>query len=185
MTPLDPSISLVLLAAGRGRRFGGDKLAIELDGRPLWKWSAQAAEEAGFQTRYLVVGAHSSVGPRSGWQRVLSPDADRGMGASIAAGVAAAEACLRVVIALADMPYVEARHLRLLGEGAGAIFTRQADGSAGAPAAFDRVSFAQLRSLDGGRGARSLQIPGASIVEPNGPDMLLDIDTPGDLPTKS
>lgn len=31
------SVSAAILAAGKGERFGSDKLAIELDGRPLWR----------------------------------------------------------------------------------------------------------------------------------------------------
>ena len=185
MTPLDPSIALVLLAAGRSKRFGSDKMTAKLDGKPLWEWSAQAAESAGFQSLYLVVGDHSSMGSRRGWDRVVNRDAERGMGASIAAGVTAAAAHTRVVIALADMPYVGAEHLQMLGQGRGAIFTRQADGRAGTPAAFDRESFAQLRSLDGDKGARSLKIPGARCVEPRCDRMLLDIDRPADLAADS
>lgn len=184
MTPLDPSVAFVLLAAGRSKRFGSDKLTAVLDEKPLWEWSAKAAEDAGFQNRFLVVGEHSSVGTRVGWNRVVNPDADRGMGSSIAAGVGAAGEHERVVITLADMPFIDPQHLRMLGEGRGAVFTRQADGGAGTPAAFDRASFAQLSSLAGDKGARSLEIHGARLVEPPSERMLLDIDRPADLSEK-
>ncbi|WP_390548965.1 NTP transferase domain-containing protein [Qipengyuania sp. MTN3-11] len=174
-------MALILLAAGRSKRFGSDKLTAKVDGRPLWEWAARAAETAGFATRYLVVAAHSSIGTRQGWDIVVNPDTDRGMGSSIAAGVTAAAARERVVIALADMPYVEAPHLRMLGEGRGTIFTRQVDDGAGTPAAFDRESFADLRSLTGDSGARSLGTPGAKLIDPRDRRMLRDIDRPGDL----
>src|SRR5438477_11809134 len=29
----------IILAAGRGERFGGDELCEDLGGRPVWKWS--------------------------------------------------------------------------------------------------------------------------------------------------
>ncbi len=32
-------IAAVLVAAGRGQRMGGDKLWIDLWGRPVWRWS--------------------------------------------------------------------------------------------------------------------------------------------------
>lgn len=185
MTPLDPSVALILLAAGRSERFGGDKLTASFQGKPLWEWAAQAAEDAGFVRRYLVVGGHSSVGSRRGWQRVLNADAEQGMGTSIAAGVAAAADHQRVVIALADMPNMRAGHLRRLAGSGGTVFTRQADGSAGTPAAFDKASFARLRSLDGERGARSLEFPDARIVEPDSKALLLDVDKPSDFPANN
>ncbi|GAB5349730.1 nucleotidyltransferase family protein [Alteriqipengyuania sp. 357] len=181
MTPLDPSIALVLLAAGRSRRFGSDKLTTRFQGKPLWEWAAEAAESAGFVSRYLVVGDHSCLHAPRGWHTVLNPEAGRGMGSSIAAGITAASGHQRAVIALADMPNIEAGHLRMLGEASGALFTRQADGSAGTPAAFDRESFAQLQTLTGDKGARSLEISRAGCVEPRGDRMLLDIDRPADL----
>ena len=182
MSPLDRSIALVMLAAGRGERFGCDKLASEFRGRQLWEWAALAAEEAGFQCLYAVIGEHSSVRPAGRvWQTVLNPNAQQGMGTSIAAGIAAAAAHERVVIALADMPLIHPSHLRELGQGSGTIFTRQTDGCAGSPAAFGREDFAKLRSLVGDQGARSLAFPDASIIEPEAGSMLADIDTSADL----
>lgn len=176
MTQLDTGIALILLAAGRSERFGGDKLAAEFRGKPLWTWAATAAEKAGFQHLYIVMAPHSSIAPDARWNRVLNTEAERGMGTSIAAGVAAAKAHERVLIALADMPRVTASHLRTLAQASGPLFTRQSDGKAGCPAAFDSASFAELRELDGDRGARILAGPNANMVEPAAPDMLVDID---------
>ena len=181
MPPLDPSIALILLAAGRSERFGSDKLTVLFRGRPLWEWAAAAAESAGFESLYLVIGEHSRVTAREKWRPVVNPDAERGLGTSIAAGVCAAAHHDRVVIALADMPLMEPAHLRLLGQETGAIFTRQPDGSAGNPAAFGQEPFAQLRTLDEDRGARSLSLPNALVIAPQTSDMLIDVDTPSDL----
>ena len=85
MVSPDADTALILLAAGRSRRFGSDKLVAAFRGAPLWSWAARAAEEAGFAQRYLVVGPHSAISPRPGWQVVLNSRADEGMGASIAA----------------------------------------------------------------------------------------------------
>ena len=63
------------------------------------------------------------------------------------------------------------------------MFTRQGDGSEGTPAAFDQQSFALLRTLDGERGARSLRIPGASVIVPENATTLRDIDRPADIPS--
>ena len=181
MTLLDPGIALVLLAAGRSERFGGDKLMAEYKGKPLWTWAAMAAEEAGFQDLYIVNSPRTSIDPGNRWQTVVNADADRGMGTSIAAGVAAAKARQRVVITLGDMPMVAPSHLRALAERTGPVFTRQPDGNAGCPAAFGRESFDQLRQLDGDRGARILAHPDAVMMEPTSTGMLVDIDYKSDL----
>lgn len=181
MTPLDGDIAVILLAAGRSQRFGGEKLIAEFKGKPLWQWSAEAAEDAGFAHRYLVVGEYSSMGPRDGWTTIVNRAAAAGMGTSIATGVAAAENHRRVVITLADMPQVTAAHLRRLAQTRGTTFTRQRDGRAGSPAAFDRERFAALRTLTGDRGARSLALAPHHILTPDDPAILRDIDTPGDM----
>ena len=90
MPPIDPEVGFILLAAGRGKRFGRDKLTQDFRGQPLWSWGARAAEEAGFAQRYIVSGPHSAIPARSGWHTVTNDNAAEGMGTSIAAGVRAA-----------------------------------------------------------------------------------------------
>lgn len=181
MPPLDDGVALILLAAGRSARFGSDKLTSAFRDRPLWQWAAQAAEDAGFRNLYLVTGPHSLVVAHAPWRTVVNPNTEYGMGTSIAAGVAAATAHRRIVIALADMPLVTPSHLRRLGESTGTVFTRQADGSAGSPAAFGRDVFAALCTLDGDRGARGLRFADAAILTPDAVSSLIDIDRPADL----
>ena len=176
MTPPDPGVALILLAAGRSERFGGDKLSAIFKGQPLWTWAAQAAEEAGFRDLYIVTSPRGSIEPGDRWNRVVNPTAERGMGTSIAAGIAAAQAHDRVVIALADMPRVTASHLRALADANGSLFTRQPDGKAGCPAGFDRSAFEDLRQLDGDQGARILAGRDAAMIAPASADILVDID---------
>ena len=184
MTKLDPATSIILLAAGRSERFGGEKLVTPFRGKPLWEWAAEAAENSGFQNLYLVTGEHTSIAASDRWRKVINPESAEGMGTSIAAGVAAADAHERVVIALADMPLVTSDHLRALAHGTGAVFTRQQDGKAGCPAGFGRESFAALRRLTGDQGARGAIPENASILEPDDPVMLFDVDMQEDLHTR-
>ncbi|MGB3167115.1 MAG: nucleotidyltransferase family protein [Alteraurantiacibacter sp.] len=181
MPKLDPSIGIILLAAGRGRRYGRDKLQEIYRGRPLWTWAAKAADEAGFVKRYLVRREHSSVGNRAGWQDIINPDADEGMGTSIAAGVDAGQSCSRLVVTLADMPLVEPEHLVRLALGSGTVFTRYTNGNSGSPAAFPSSAFCDLRSLSGEAGARCLSLAGVSAIEPCNNASLSDVDTEADL----
>ena len=179
--PIDPEVGFILLAAGRGQRFGRDKLTQDFRGQPLWSWVALAAEEAGFAQRYIVSGPHSTIPARSGWHAVTNDRAAEGMGTSIAAGVRAAQDCSRVVIALADMPLVEPAHLRLLAATDGPVFTRYASGVEGSPAGFPRSVFDRLCALQGEAGARSLSLPDATAIAPASAAALADIDTPEDL----
>ena len=182
MPPLDRGIGIILLAAGRGTRFGGDKLSRDLRGKPLWNWAALAAEKASFSQCYLVCRPDSSLCPRAGWEAVINHHADEGMGSSIAAGVAAAAPkCERLVIALADMPLVEPGHLRDLARLRGTVFTRYDDGAEGPPAAFPKKAFAALQTLTGERGARHLNLGETATLVPANGHMLADVDTPAAL----
>ena len=181
MPNLDPNIGLVLLAAGRGSRFGRDKLNERFRDRPLWTWAAEAAEIAGFAQKYIVRAKPAASGLRDGWIEVINSAATRGMGTSIAAGVEAAQNCSRIIVALADMPLVEPAHLARLALESGTVFTCYGDGKSGCPAAFPQEVFTQLRSLAGNAGAKSLPLADVSIIRPANPSSLTDVDTPQDL----
>ena len=172
---------MVMLAAGQAKRFGGGKLTAEFHGRPLWERAAETAEAIDFSERVLVIEPNSPIGSRLGWVQVENQFAKQGMGTSIAAGVRALTDCDRVIIMLADMPLVSRSHLdrRIAAQGVG--FTRYPDGSAGCPAIFPRLVFPLLESLDGDRGARSLDLGGAELIAPSQKRQLTDIDEFGDL----
>src|ERR687892_1437104 len=36
--PMSPPVAAILVAAGQSRRFGGDKVWIDMWGRPVWRW---------------------------------------------------------------------------------------------------------------------------------------------------
>ena len=182
MTRIDPGTGVILLAAGRSRRFGGDKLTAPFKGKPLWSWAADAAREAGLSDRYLVTGPHSSIVAAEGWQIVVNAQADKGMGTSIAAGLeAAAATCDRLVVILADMPLVTPDHLRRLANADGTVFTRYDEAGFGCPAAFPRSAFEKLRTLRADRGARAIRLNDATTIDPDEGTSLVDIDTAQDL----
>jgi CTP:molybdopterin cytidylyltransferase MocA len=85
----------LLLAAGAGRRMGGPKALVELDGEPLVARGLRALRDGGLDPRVVVLGAHAdearaAVGTADPAATVVVADdwAD-GMGASLRAGLAA------------------------------------------------------------------------------------------------
>ena len=174
---------VILLAAGQGRRFGGGKLTAHFRGRPLWEWAALTAEKVGATNRLIVVAPESPISGRTGWKRVVNPNAGDGMGSSIAAGIRAATDCERVMILLADMPRVTPAHLKSLLELDGVVFSRHENGTNGCPAVFPKSVFERLGKLAADHGARNLALEDAQFVTPGDMRELADIDTVGDLET--
>jgi molybdenum cofactor cytidylyltransferase len=162
----------VLLAAGRGTRFGAaSKLFADLDGWPLMCWSAAALEEAGVTPRIAIVreedvsafeqvSAH--LGPL-GFDLLENPRADEGMGTSIAAGAvwALSQGVDAAVIALGDMPFVRPETYRAMiaafeRSGGTAIVMAEEGGRRGSPTLFPRALFGELAALEGDAGARGV-----------------------------
>jgi molybdenum cofactor cytidylyltransferase len=184
-------IAGVLLAAGRGTRFGGDKLLAPLHGQPVLFWSA-AALSAAVDALYVVVpsGDTARAAALAGLPAVVVEHAgrDAGMASSIGAGVAALPPSAdAVVIALGDQPAVASSVVRRLCErwragGAAAVVPSYRDGR-GPPVLFGRASFAALRALEGDAGARSVldALGDAAATVPVADVAPLDVDTPDAL----
>ena len=182
---LDASIAFALLAAGSADRFGSRKLLADLGGRPLWRWAAANAERAGFKTRLLIVPAScywSESDRADGWSLCVNSAPEEGMASSIRVACEAAGSCHRLVIALADMPFIEPSHLRRLAVSEHAVFTRYPNGRNGVPASFPRARFGSLATIQGDRGAGALAwAENAASMAPASHVSLMDIDTANDL----
>lgn len=181
---LDRSIAFALLAAGSARRFGGGKLSVELASRPLLCWAAQAADRAGFQMRILVVASADQPDfglARNGWTVIVNSEAETGIASSIRAAARAARRSDRLVLALADMPFVSAAHFCTIALAEGVVFTRYPTSRYGVPAGFDRKGIAELGKLRGDSGASSLDWPNATAIVPPSAEELFDIDSEHDL----
>ena len=178
------SVAFVVLAAGAARRFGGRKLDADLNGKALGQWATDAVEEAGATDRFIVVNPDPPDFARllKGWHLIANAEYEQGIGTSIRTAIHAVRNYDRVVISLADMPFVEASELMRLGEESDAIFTRQADGKPGVPAAFPKALFDRLLELPDDRGAAAIANGIRSRTLDAGSEAnLLDVDTPGDL----
>lgn len=176
-----------VLAAGRSRRFGGDKLLHVFDGRPLGDHIAITLANLPLLQRIAVcppdAPARREIYSARGFVVLDNPQPDRGMGSSLAfaaqhAAVIGADALL---VCLADMPHVPATHL--LGLLAQASLDRNAATEVGElrcpPVAFGARALPKLARLSGDRGARSLLA--AAIVVPAAADTVRDYDLPADF----
>lgn len=185
-------IAAVVLAAGRGERFGGEKVVAELHGIALVRHVVDRLRLAGLSPVIVVAGA-SSVAVRDALlgtdaDVVENPRPDDGMSASLRIGVEALpEECGAFLVALGDQPLLDAGVVRALTDtwrdsNAAAVVPVYRDGR-GNPVLFDATMRRRLRALEGDAGARALlEAMGDRVVrvavEADAPR---DVDTPDDL----
>lgn len=178
MTP--DTIALVLLAAGRGERFGGGKLAATLGDRPLARHAADMFLTFELRAHLAVVGPDTPSLPGYATVRLDPPGAPQSR--SLALGVAAAQAlgAQAVLIALADMPFVPPAHIHeMLARFDGDRLASHGPHSAMPPALFGAQHFAALCALPGDRGAGALLRDAPAL--PLSADAALDVDRAEDL----
>ena len=184
-------ITGILLAAGKGKRFGGDKLLCPLaDGVPLAVAAARRLVSVLPQSLAVVRADAAELARRlaaEGMAVVVNPQAEQGMGMSLACGVAAAARAEGWVISLGDMPFIQPATIRgivdLLETGV-AIVAPVYRGRRGHPVGFQGVFGEQLAGLNGDRGAQELLQRHAERLycwPVDDPGVLLDIDTRDDL----
>ncbi len=190
-----PEIATLILAAGRGTRFGAaPKLLAPLDGRPLVRHAAEAALIARPRPVVAVLGAHGEAVRTAlaglDLTTIDNPDYAEGMATTLQAGIAALPpASGAVIVMLGDMPRVTAEEI----DGLVAAF-RAAEGkvSAVVPVHGGRRGNPVLLNLDilrgalaglrGDRGAGPILASRNDVLEiPGGPGSALDIDTPDAL----
>lgn len=183
----------VLLAAGFGSRFDPDGMHNKLlarmrDGTPV-------AHEAAHRLLAVVPRVVAVVRPGSdalarllndaGCEVVFAPAAERGMGASLAAGIEASDDAEGWIVALADMPRIAVTTIEALARAldAGASLVAPFyEGQRGHPVGFGVAHRDALLKLDGDAGARSLLMSQrVTRLDVDDPGILRDVDTPEDL----
>ncbi|BAU48824.1 molybdopterin-guanine dinucleotide biosynthesis protein MobA [Sulfurifustis variabilis] len=185
-------IAAVLLAAGRSTRFGRNKLLEPLaDSEPLGVHAARNVRAAVERCYAVVAGGEAGLGDRFervGLRVVYCAEAERGMGSSIACGVAAANGMAGYVIALADMPFIAPATIRRVATALqqGALCVAPVyRGRRGHPVGFSGRLRGNLLALEGESGASGLLLRlGARtrLIEVDDPGILRDVDRPEDLP---
>jgi molybdenum cofactor cytidylyltransferase len=186
-----PPIVGVLLAAGRGERFGGDKLLAVLKSGECVGAAAARHLLAAVPDVVAIVrpddAALAGALGASGAQIVRCANADDGMGASLACAVNSRPNAAGWLVALADMPWIGpetiARVASAIAGGAviAAPFHR---GERGHPVGFGKPFYTALAALTGDEGAKSvLAAHGDRItrIDVDDAGILRDVDTRSDL----
>jgi len=182
--------TIVVLAAGPGRRFGGElhKLLQPFDGSTVLGSTVRHAVETQLA---VVVVTTAALAPEVARQLatrdivVLGTDeAANGMGRSLSAGVAERSGASGWLVLPGDMPLVSPGSMLAV---AGAleqypVAYAQHRGRRGHPVGFAAELYSELMQLSGDEGARRVvaRYP-AQGVEVDDPGVLLDVDTRLDL----
>jgi molybdenum cofactor cytidylyltransferase len=190
MTSQQPIVA-VLLAAGAGTRFGGGKLLHPLsDGVAIAAHAARNLRAAGLEVMAVVRPGDfplSDMLEQEGCSVTQCADAFRGMGHSLAHGVAQMREAGGWIVALADMPRVQPSTIATI---AGAISSGatvaapEYRGERGHPVAFSHALRSELLGLSGDRGARALlerHRDKIRLIECDDSGVLLDVDARADL----
>ena len=184
-------ITGILLAAGSGSRFGGDKLVHPLeDGVAIAAHAARNLAAAGLEVIAVVRWGDfplSELLEEEGCQVVMFKDAARGMGATLAHAIGQSRSADGWIIALADMPRIAPGTVQkiatALSEGA-LIAAPVRNGERGHPVGFGSPLRDELLALTGDQGARSVlerHRDAVKLIECEDPGVLYDIDRKGDL----
>jgi len=178
-------IAAVVLAAGRGTRFGGQKLLLPLRGAPLLRRTVENVLAAGVAPLVVVMGP--DLRPAIEGLPVQAVEIEsESMSASLRAGLRALPEVEGAFVCLGDQPGIAPETFRRLIESFRAsgrpIAAPVYRGTRGNPVLFSRALFDELCALGGDQGARGLLAarPADIVAVEIDAEMPLDVDTPGD-----
>jgi CTP:molybdopterin cytidylyltransferase MocA len=192
---MSTACAALILAAGRGSRFGGGKMLALIRGRPMLQHVIDVASAAGLEPIVVVLGADASLIEKTvDWRaarRVVNPDPDRGLSSSLVIGLRELPDQDRIVVLLGDQPFVTAQNLQRISGSASdpdhpILVPRYADGKPGNPVRLEREAFPLAAALTGDRGMSQLFMSEPDLVRyVDVPGANPDIDTRADLDTFS
>jgi len=178
----------LILAAGLGTRFGGQKLLAPIDGRPMLQHVLDLAAGVGLQPVVVVLGADADeLQAALSWRdetRVINPTPENGLSGSVALGMRTVSRLQagRVVVLMGDQPFLTLDQLRRILATRGQIVVPRFNGQPGNPVVLDHSVWSLARSLRGDRGFSQLFAAYDNVVTyVEIPGTNPDIDTPADL----
>jgi molybdenum cofactor cytidylyltransferase len=190
---MNPAVAAVILAAGRGARYGEgmNKLLAEIDGEPLLRRVALSAL-ASRACATIVVTGHAREAVEAALvplpvRFVHNPNFATGLSSSLRAGLSAVGADAALIL-LADMPGVSSSVIDTLiaaferAPGSAAV-APSCRGRRGNPVLISRRIFPQIALLEGDEGARKLlaALDGVVDLPLDNTGVWGDVDTPADL----
>jgi molybdenum cofactor cytidylyltransferase len=181
----------VLLAAGSGSRFGGDKLLAALEDGTAMGERALANLTAAVDSVVAVVRPGDDVLAQAlaqGGARVtVCPNAAEGMGESLAWGVRGAPVAAGWIVALADMPWTASGTIVRIADalrGSARLVAPSHRGMRGHPVGISARYFGELCALSGDEGARRILGANAdslTLIETDDAGVVRDVDIRADL----
>ena len=191
MTVAPRQIVGILLAAGRGHRFGGDKLQYRLaDGTPLAVAAANNLRPACDRLVAVLRPGAERLAEQlraAGCETLVCHQADSGMGHSLASAVRATHDAAGWIVALADMPFVATSSHQLIATAlrrGASLAATEFHGQRGHPVGFAGHWLAPLSQLTGDQGAKSIlsaHVAELTLCPVDDPGVLKDIDRRSDL----
>lgn len=144
----------VVLAAGEGRRYGGPKAPVVVDGERLVDRAVRILREGGCAPVVVVLGAW--VGEVADAEIVVNPHWAEGMGSSLRCGLAAVASADRVLVTLVDLPGLTAEAVRRMLATDAALAAATFNGERGHPVLIGAAHIAGVsESARGDAGARA------------------------------
>jgi molybdenum cofactor cytidylyltransferase len=192
----EPTIGIIILAAGSSTRMGQSKQLLSIEGEPLILRSVKAAIETQLKKIVVVLGSreeqHRAVIQNMPLDIIYNKAWQKGMGSSIKAGLDKLLTnnilCEAVIILVCDQPLLTTRHIQLLIEkyqhSKKPIVASRYSESDGVPALFSKHYFPVLLAMDDRFGAKKIiqeyQADVETILFPEGQ---IDLDTMEDYYT--
>jgi molybdenum cofactor cytidylyltransferase len=192
-SPPEPiRVDAAVLAAGRGKRMGGAKHLIEIEGVAMLERVLRSLAGSRVVGVRVVLRPGDAAGCELveglGFAWTLAAEPEHGRAASVRAGVESVDpAAAGLLFALADQPYLLPTDfdsvVSAFEADPQAIVRATYAGEPGSPVLFARRFFPELQSLSPGQGGRAVAMrhPEALQSVAIDPDRGRDLDRPDDL----
>mgnify|MGYP003053735970 CR=1 FL=1 len=160
------------MAAGNAARFGENKLAAMVNGKPLIEHALEAIPRESF-SRVLVVTQHKNVeaaAKKFGFETLRNEHPERGQSETIRLGTRALSDCDAICFMVADQPLLRcetlAREVNFFSSHREHIVALGHNGARGNPCLFPARFFPELLALEG-------DVGGSAVIKRHLDDLLL------------
>lgn len=178
----------VLLASGFSKRFGENKLLLDLGGKPLFRHTADTVKACGIFENVLIVSQYDEILENApGCIPLKNAHSNEGISASVKLGVKNSDAD-HIMFFVCDQPFLGRETIldfykKFIESGKGMGFMKYGE-SYGIPAIFSTRYKCKILQLSGDTGAKSLSTKypeDVFLYETENPSELKDCDTKGDF----